>query len=66
MQNALEAGAKIITVCDLYDGHLRRAQEIQADTPTTRDYLQVVNRTDIDGVVVATRITGMRRSRSPR
>jgi predicted dehydrogenase len=54
MQNALQAGAKIIVVCDLYDGHLRRAQEIQPDTPTTRDYREVVARKDIDGVIVAT------------
>jgi hypothetical protein len=26
---ALEAGAKVAMVCDLYDGHFRRAQELQ-------------------------------------
>ena len=54
MQAALDAGGKIVIVCDLYDGHLRRAQEIQANTPTTRDYLEVISRTDIDAVIVAT------------
>ncbi len=54
MQAALDAGGKIVVVCDLYDGHLRRAQEIQANTPTTRDYLEVVSRPDIDAVIVAT------------
>lgn len=54
MQAALNAGGKIVAVCDLYDGHFRRAQEIQANTPTTRDYREIVNRKDIDAVIVAT------------
>jgi len=54
MQAALNAGGKIIVVCDLYDGHLRRAQEIQANTPTTKDYREVVSRNDIDAVICAT------------
>jgi len=54
MQAALNAGGKIVAVCDLYDGHFRRAQEIQPNTPTTREYREVVNRTDIDAVIVAT------------
>jgi predicted dehydrogenase len=54
MQAALNAGGKIVAVCDLYDGHFRRAQEIQANTPTTRDYHEIVNRKDIDAVIVAT------------
>jgi predicted dehydrogenase len=54
MQAALNAGGKIVAVCDLYDGHFRRAQEIQPNTPTTRDYREIVNRKDIDAVIVAT------------
>jgi predicted dehydrogenase len=54
MQAAMNAGGKIMAVCDLYDGHLRRAREIQANTPTTRDYKQVIGRGDIDAVIVAT------------
>ena len=54
MQSALNAGGKIVAVCDLYDGHFRRAQEIQPNTPTTRDYHEIVNRKDIDAVIVAT------------
>ncbi len=54
MQAALNAGGKIIAVCDLYDGHFRRAQEIQPNTPTTKDYREIVNRKDIDAVIVAT------------
>ena len=41
-------------VCDLYDGHLRRALEIQPGTPTTREYEKVIARTDIEAVLVAT------------
>ena len=54
MQAALNAGGKIVAVCDLYDGHFRRAQEIQPNTPTTRDYREIINRKDIDAVIVAT------------
>ncbi len=54
MQAALSVGAKIVAVCDLYDGHLRRAQEIQPDTPTTRDFHQVIGNKDIQAVICAT------------
>ena len=54
MQAAMNAGGKIVAVCDLYDGHFRRAQEIQPNTPTTRDYREIVARQDIDAVIVAT------------
>src|ERR1700683_5476636 len=51
---ALEAGAKVVMVCDLYDGHFRRAQELQKNTPTTRDFHEVLARPDIQAVLVAT------------
>ena len=54
MQSLLNAGANVAMVCDLYDGHLRRALEIQANTPTTRDYRKVLERKDIDAVLIAT------------
>jgi len=54
MQAAMNAGGHIAAVCDLYDGHFRRAQEIQPNTPTTRDYREIVGRHDIDAVIVAT------------
>ena len=54
MQAVLEAGGKVAVVCDLYDGHFRRAQEIQPNTPTTRDYREVIHRNDLDAVVIAT------------
>ncbi|MGE5645091.1 MAG: Gfo/Idh/MocA family protein [Acidobacteriota bacterium] len=54
MQYLMNVGGKVAAVCDLYDGHLRRAQEIQPNTPVTKDYLEVVGRKDIDAVVIAT------------
>jgi predicted dehydrogenase len=54
MQNALEVGAKVAIVCDLYDGHLRRANEIQPNMPTTRNYEDVLARKDLDAVMIAT------------
>lgn len=54
MQAILAVGGNVAIVCDLYDGHFRRAQEIQANTPTTREYREVVERKDIDVVAVAT------------
>lgn len=54
MEAVLKVGGKVAVACDLYDGHFRRVQEIQANTPTTRDYREVLDRKDIDAVVVAT------------
>lgn len=54
MQAALSVGAKIVVVCDLYDGHLRRAQEIQPGTLTTRDFHQVIDNKQIQAVICAT------------
>ena len=54
MQSILNVKGRVAIVCDLYDGHLRRAQEIQPNTPTTKDYRDVLDRKDIDAVMVAT------------
>lgn len=54
MQEAMKAGGRIAVVCDLYDGHLRRAQEIQPGTPVTREYKEVIGRKDLDAIIVAT------------
>ncbi|MGH9407169.1 MAG: Gfo/Idh/MocA family protein [Terriglobia bacterium] len=54
MQNLLSVGANVVTVCDLYDGHLRRAREVQPNTPVTRDYREVLGRKDIEAVLIAT------------
>ncbi len=52
MQYLLKVGANVVMVCDLYDGHLRRAQEMQPNTPTTRDYREVLDRKDVDAVSI--------------
>ena len=54
MQYLLNVGANVAMVCDLYDGHFRRAQEMQPNTPTTRDYREVLDRKDIDAVSIGT------------
>lgn len=54
MQESIAAGGKIVIVCDLYDGHLQRALEIQPNTPITKNYQEVISRPDLDAVIVAT------------
>jgi phosphoglycerate dehydrogenase-like enzyme len=58
---ALEAGANVAMVCDLYDGHFRRAQELQKNTATTRDFHEVLARPDIRLFWWQLQTTGMRR-----
>lgn len=52
MQYLLNVGANVVMVCDLYDGHLRRAQEMQPNTPTTKDYRKVLERKDVEAVSI--------------
>lgn len=48
-------GVKALIAADVYDGHLKRAEEITDGTiETTRDYRKVVDRKDVDVVVIAT------------
>jgi len=54
MEAVLAVKGNVAMVCDLYDGHLRRANEIQPNTPTTREYREVLDRKDIDAVCIAT------------
>ena len=48
-------GIKLIAVCDLYDGHLAEARKRWgADIAITKDYREILERKDIDAVIIAT------------
>ncbi|HEV2178044.1 MAG TPA: Gfo/Idh/MocA family oxidoreductase [Terriglobia bacterium] len=54
LQSQSTFGLEVVAVSDLYDGHLERAREIAGSgTAVSRDFRSVLDRADIDAVIIA-------------
>ena len=47
-------GVECVAVCDLYDGrHVAARESVQKQVPSTRNYREILERKDVDAVIVA-------------